>query len=371
MFRKFLGRKKNAPPEGETLKQRTDRFWNWFSEHAETFYQAIEDQNFDNYSQSFITKIDEIFPGIAWVFGPGPDVKGHSLTVSPEGDPYESIAIAYIVAQAPSLPGWTFYSSRQPSPTFAEGSMNIAGQKVSANEIWVTPDIDEDAEEIDLVCWTPVFQDLPEGSRGQITFLWLDEALGELNVTQRLGSIDIHGDKLAESFPLTELPEYVSKIEKEHQWKSVILGEAYCTYTVEKRADFKPQFLRSDIFTGTSLLHRLSEEHLAEDGNPPSKLSKWGVDFIFVALPRNIFSKGSEIDERGEIEDTLQQAFDFDKSGRVLGGASGDENLYLDIAIYDGKKAIDLVIDNLKADPIGKEGKVYFFDKGRNSQPLN
>lgn len=371
MLKKFLGRKKAEPTKGQTLKQRTEGFWKWFSERADRYYQAIEDQTFDDCSKEFIAKIDEFFPGIAWVFGPGPDKVGHSLTITPEGDPYQAIAIAYIIGRAPHLPGWTFYSSRQPSSTFASGHMEIVGEKVSAKEIWVTPQINEEAEEIDLVCWTPVFKDLPEGSRGQITFLWLDEALGELMVTQRLGAIDIHGDSLKDAIPLTELPEFVSQVEREHQWKPCILGEAYSSYRVRERADYEPTFLRSDIFTGTSLLHQLSSDHLAEDGKPENKLSAWGVDFLFIAIPAPLFSKGKQIDERGELEDAITEVFTHNASGRVLGGASGNKNLYIDLAIFDGESALTMVTDLLRGHALGKDGKVYFFDKERNTHPVN
>lgn len=370
MFKKFLKKRQTEPLPNPTLKHRTAILWKWFSENAEEFHQAINDQNFDNYSEEFAAKIDEILPDISWVFGPGPDEEGHSLTLSPEADPYKGAAIAYIVANAPQLKGWTFYSSRQPSESFATMSMEIADETITAKQIWVTPRVDEEAEEIDLVCWAPVFESLPEDARGQITFLWLDEALGELNVTHRLGSIDIHGNSLENAMPLSELPEFITETEKKHQWRPIFQGETYSTYKFRERTEFDPTFLRSDIFAGTSLLHRLSSDHIKEDGKLENPLPDWGVDFLFVSIPKSFFTKGSEVDERAGIEDAIQELFDSTDSGRVLGGASGHENLYIDLVIFDGKNGINATLEALSRHAIGKSGKVFYFDKERATKPI-
>ena len=76
--------KKKAPLE-RTLKTRVEQFWSWYSEVAPRFYQTIEAGKCADLTQEVISKIDDLLPGFAWVFGPGTRKGEHSLTLSGEG----------------------------------------------------------------------------------------------------------------------------------------------------------------------------------------------------------------------------------------------------------------------------------------------
>ena len=362
MLSKFF--KKSVPKNDEvTFSQRVDAFWEWFSSRCEVYYQAIEDQNFDPYVQEVSQKMEELLPSLAWVFGPGEDNVGHSFTVSPEGNPYKAFLCSYLIKRAPELKGWTFYDSRQASPTFAGCKMNVAGQSVSANEIWVSPSIDEDNELIDLVCWNPAFEDLPEKDRGQITFLWLDEALGEFTVENRIGKIDINGSALNAAIPLTELPVFVEETEMKNAWEKKLPGEYYTGYNIKERGEYESKFLRSDIFTGTSLLWQISRDYAREEGQLDHPVPDLGVDFVFVVIPRKQLTKGKEIDERADLEDYFQAAFDVESSGVCLGGASGHDNVYLEMIILGGDPAMKVLKDSLKNHSLGAHASVHSFIK--------
>ena len=373
MLRKLF-KKSALTPNDElvlTFKHRSKLFWDWFSKRCDAFYQAIEDQNFDPYTQEVTQKMEELLPELAWVFGPGDNNEGHSFTISPEGDPYKAFLCTYLVKMAPVLKGWTFYDSRQASPTFEGMRMEIVGQSVTAQQIWVAPSVDIDREQIDLVCWNPIFSELPEHDRGQITFLWLDEALGEFTVENRLGAIDINDSALTESMPLTELPSFIEGTEAKQGWKKKIPGEYYTGYQIAERADFQPSFLRSDIFTGTSLLWQISRDYGREDGQLPHPLPHLGVDFIFIVIPRKHLTPGKEIDERSDLEDLLQTSFKENTSGFCLGGASGNENTYLDIIILDGQRGVQTLLETLNTCPLGKHCSVHYFDKNRTKTPIS
>ena len=365
MFKRFFTKSQGPSAVELTLKGRMELFWKWFSEESSTYYQAIESGDFNSHASEFSEKIHGFLPGVAWVFGPGADGVGHSLTLSPEGDAYAALVITHIIKNAPTLDGWTFYDSRQASPTFDGMSMDIAGENVSAKQIWITPSIDEEREKIDVTCWAPVFVQLDEGARGQITFLWLDETLGEFQVGSRLGAIDIEPSNLENAIPLSELPEFVHETELACQWERRTPGEYYTGYNLQERADYEPEFLRSDIFTGTSLLYEIACDYAREQGSLDHPLPKLGVDFVFVALPWELFDQEKQVDERTDIEDKLTGGFDINGSGIVLGGAAGRKNMYIEIAILDGERGISTLLEVLKGDRIGQHGAVHYFDKER------
>jgi hypothetical protein len=68
-----------------TFKQRVEAFWTWYAEVADRFYQTIDDNQSSSLTDEVCAKVDELLPGMAWVFGPGEDGKGHSFTLSGEG----------------------------------------------------------------------------------------------------------------------------------------------------------------------------------------------------------------------------------------------------------------------------------------------
>ena len=74
-----LFKRKAAASIEATFKTRVQRFWRWYTEVAPRFFQTIETGKDPNLAEEVSTKVDELIPGFAWVFGPGADGRGHSL----------------------------------------------------------------------------------------------------------------------------------------------------------------------------------------------------------------------------------------------------------------------------------------------------
>lgn len=313
--------------------------------------------------------VDQTLPKIAWCFGPGADGGGHSFTLSPEGNPYLAFLLSQIVKGAPELDGWTFYDSRQASPQFSGMKMDIAGESVSAAEIWLTPTLDHEREEIDLVCWAPVFETLPESQRGHILFLWLDEAIGEFQVGNRLGKIEINPTALQDAIPLSELPDFIAQVEVDHDWERKTPGEYFSSYRMPEPNELTTQHLRSDLMVGTSLLYQLSGDFAAAGGAMEHPAPDLGVDFIFVRIPREDFTEGCEIDQRADLEDALAAGLSAEgaelDAGAVLGGASGQQWLYIDLALFDAAQAMPVIRKVLNASVHAQAAEVYYFDRER------
>src|SRR5207244_511534 len=140
-----LFRKKTATRAEMTFKRRVELFWEWYAQVAARFYETIEAGHCPSLAGEVSDKVDELLPGFAWVFGPGANGKGHSFTLSGEGNLHRQLLTLYWQAQAPTLPGWTFYAARQPGSI--EGRrMEIGGQKFDPLEFWLTPSIDPEAK---------------------------------------------------------------------------------------------------------------------------------------------------------------------------------------------------------------------------------
>lgn len=341
----FFRRKPPAPlPAGPaTFNERVDAFWLWYAGVAARFFQTIEDSRCSDLTGEVSAKVDELLPGFAWVFGPGEN-GGHSFTLSGEGILQKQLLALHWLSRAPRLPGWTFYASRQPG-SIAGISIKIGGVDFSSRAIWVTPSINRGDECFDLTFWHPEWENLEKNQKVRVTFLFLDEALGEYGTGWWIGGLDFGKDKLAASFPLDELPAYIRDHATAEGWKKYPPGESVTLLS------FKPietVFPRSDTLTQTTVIPPLIRDYFQSDGNLEDPAPGLGADYAYVSLPARFLPKGQEVTLRGEFEDALDAALKPAGLGRCLGGALGRERFYLDLLLLDGPRSLDATVSALR-----------------------
>jgi hypothetical protein len=357
--------KRKAPLTIEpTFKIRVQQFWSWYAGVAPRFYQTIEAGKCTALADEVSAKVDELIPGLAWVFGPGPNNQGHSFTLSGEGNLHRQLLAIYWLAHAPSLPGWTFYAARQPG-TIKGHRFEIGGCKFDPLEFWVTPFVNRDEEKLDITVWHPLFDKIPEEDRWRVLFLFLDQVLGEYGTQQWIGEIKQDPTRLADSIPLEELSELFIRVQAEHGWKKLPPGENGVLYKFEEQHN---RFLRGDIVTGTMMHPLLLNEYLKSEGKLEDPLKGTGADYVFVAFDAKILPFGNEASARGEIEDALDQALKSAASGRLLGGAWGRENAYIDLLLFDGLTSVEIVKRVLqdKSVPAGTSINYFAMEKRGN-----
>ncbi len=73
---------------------------------------------------------------------------------------------------------------------------------------------ESDGGKVHVAVWHPKFPDLPDGVRGQITFLLLDALLGEEAVETYVGEIRWAPPDGGSAAPLTELPARVAALRR-------------------------------------------------------------------------------------------------------------------------------------------------------------
>ena len=345
LFKRHNPDKPERIPESLTLKQRVAAFWNWYAGAAGRFHSEIENKRCGSLEPEVSSKVDELLPGMAWVFGPGENGEGHSFTLTPEGDAHKRLVAQYWLQNAPRLPGWTFYASRQPSALHASGhSIRIDGTDFGAHEIWLTPHVDEQNAKVDLTVWHPLFDRIEQRLRWTVTFLWLDEALGEDGAVQWIGEINLGSDKLADSIPLSELPDFIDELRKNRDWKTPAPHECCTGYHCKES---KRGILRRDIVAGSTLLMDIVQGY-PMDSNP---LADFGTDYEMLIIPIHLFTAGQQVDQRGQMEEALTSALEAHQAGKVLGGATGLDNAYIDLVLFDGSRSRHLIKTVMAASP--------------------
>lgn len=346
-----------------TFAARVRNFWTWFSQNAERMYATIEDKRCNDLTPEMITQANLLYEDAAWVFGPGENDEGHSFTYTGEGDSYRQLLAAYWLRRAPNLPGWTFYSARQPSETDSVAKMRLGSMEFNPLEFWITPHVDEQEEEIEITVWHPKFPQMEDRSRWLVTYLWLDEILGELGTQSWIGEIQLEDNRLADAMPLKEFASFVKATVQQQDWKVSIPGETWATYS---GVDPESGTLRKDIVAGCTslftLIQNIEDGHIDED-----PLEGTGAELVYVTLPREVLTPGQEAESRGVYEDALTAVLE-PESGEVIGGATGIDHAYIDLLLYDGQASIDLVVKTLRKQGLGEGTTIEYFPRDKAKQ---
>lgn len=326
-----------------SFKDRVAAFWGWYASVADRFFQEIEAGQCANLTTEVRRQCDKLLPALSWVFGPGEN-GGHSFTLSGEGQIARQLLAEYWLEQAPAIPNWTFYSSRQPSDQETLAGMQIAvGEQapVDATGLLLKTHVDAERERIDIAAWHPSFEFVPEEHHMQILFLLLDEAMGEFGTQTWIGSISVepveHG---TECTTLERLPTFVRDVGNYYKWDKYSPLETYSVYQIPEGFD---EHRPSRLFGSTcipGIVHDLIENGgtLVED-----PLDGTGAELVYVAIESDIFPQGGEVDYRGRIEDTIAQALCAERSGRTLGGAFGFGESFIDVLIFDGDNSREII----------------------------
>lgn len=358
--------KRNSQKKEEvTFKNRVQNFWRWYAEVAPRFHETIEAKKCPSLAPEVSAKVDELLPGFAWVFGPGANGSGHSFTLSGEGDIHRQLLTMFWHNQAPKISGWTFYHARQPGSV--EGiRMEIGGRTFNPIEFWLTASKNVETEKIDLTAWHPLFEKLPEKERWNVLFLFLDEMLGEFGTEQWIGEIKLGNQRLAAAMPIQELPAHIKKIEAETDWEKFPPGESGVVYKISERSQ---SFLRGDIIVGSTTHSRLVNEYMAAQGELSDPLAGTGADYIFIAIDVKFFPVVEKLtQDRGIIEDALAAALRAE--GRVLGGAFGNQNAYIDLMIFDGQNSIEIVRQVLMKQKTPSGTSINYFAKEKRGHRI-
>ena len=355
--------RRKAPAVPPTFNERVTSFWHWFQDVAPRFYATIEAGKCASLADETSAKMDDFLPGFAWVYGPGAASKGHSLTLSGEGNIHRQLLALQWLFHAPMIEGWTFYAARQPG-VIKGHVIELAEQRFDPKEIWVTPAIDGEDEKIDITVWHPAWERIEERQKSTVTFLFLDEALGEYGTDWWIGEIKFGKDRLIDSFPLEELADNVVTTSRERGWKKHPPGESW---TLFKTKECAGDFPRADILTQSTAVPRLFTEFMNAKGDMADPLSGTGADYVYVSIDLNFFPKGGEVAKRGEIEEAIVTALRGSSGGRCIGGAMGAERCYIDLLLFDGPSSLATIQHALRTQKIPKGTMIEFFAREKRT----
>jgi hypothetical protein len=203
-------------PTAEQVCARQDEgiaaFWEWWSAEGKPAATTVFDTGGDhlNLAEAIARRVKAIDPGLAFETGAGRSAR-HLLVVSPGGDPgLRDVAGRWLAGAPAADDAFQYASSRQPVRDPAALSIQMGPAQVDLASASMVAEAA--GGKVHVAVWHPRFPDIPDGVRGQITFLFLDALLGEEAVESYLGEIRWAPLDDGSAVPLTELPARVDAL---------------------------------------------------------------------------------------------------------------------------------------------------------------
>jgi len=362
----FFRRKTPTTPFEKSFKERVAEFWETFANAAPRFLATIDAHRCADLEQETSSMVDKLSPELAWVYGPGANNQGHSLTITGEGIEHRQLLARYWLSQAPEIPGWTFYASRQAGPIKGH-VIEIQDLRIDPKEIWVTPSPDHERQKIDLTVWHHAWEHISEKTRWTIVFLFLDEALGEYGTQMWIGELTFGKDRLANSFPLEELAGHVTDTVSNAEWKRGLPGDEWTVFRIKPCEGRHPRW---DLISLSTSTPQLFQACMDEKETMPDLLAGAGADYVYVSIERAFFPQGAEVAKRSEVEDALDAALRGQQSGQLIGGGQGTERGYIDFLIFDGSRSLEIVRDVLKELSVPAGTMIEYFARDKRARRI-
>lgn len=307
-----------------------------------------------------------VCPTLAWEFGPAVHKQGHRLVLTPELDTVFRPLVDTLLACAPSIENWEFYSYRQRDP-FPMALETVRGRTGVDASRWVVQVLPRDGACLDLHFFSP---EKGGEEQEQAAFVLAESILGEETMEKRIAVVDVatidtFGASQEQCIPIAELGLRIDSMvqqmldglpavpyrllsEEDLNWHMVELDPA----PVADYAGF------SDLIVSGSCVPGMLET-VRTPFFTSGKLSRCGEKFCYVKIDG---SQEMGVPDRATLQDALDAALRNKEVGCSVGGGTGVRYLYVDFALTDVKKGMDVIRGILRAVHVSKRSWVLFFD---------
>lgn len=295
-------------------------------------------ESHDEFSSELASRIGPL----AWEFGRNPQNGRFTFTLSAEGIQVRHLLAHYWLEQQIEVPGWDFHSTRQPlTPEQLDNVALLVGESaVAATDLQLDAQVDENSRKLNIQVWHPAFETLPEQERMKIVFLMLDAAFGERGTQTKIGSIDIY--ELDKFVSLEKVVAFTDYSWSERGWKSPGPLNDFHMYQNAKPSE---AFRRSDTIAGGTVIPNFLFPFMSNGAvTTEDPLADCGGGLIYLKLNFSPLDPKSAAGIRARVEDGLRHKLEQRRAGAyVLGGSTGLNFSYIDLAIFDREKSLESV----------------------------
>lgn len=314
---------------------------------------------------------------IAWEFGFDKGTKKYQLVLTPEDDLELRPMIESLIARAPRLENWSFFSYRQPisypdcekTVPIKSGEplldLQFSGNPAAENNIEISfyyPGIEDDSSLYNLVV--------------NQAFFALEALLGEEVLDKWIGVIEVlelpEDDR--QLLPLADLRAYVDtqltllkKQLPDHPYYTFSEDSDWMLYELDpSEADDYPK--QADLYIARTMNSKLWAN--IQNGLPfySENYSRRGETFCYLKMDGNFSDEETFFELKTDIENQLNQALLEAGYGSVIGSGTGYRYQYIDLALHNFKAAVALIQQLTKELGTPRNTWLLFFDTPLSSE---
>jgi hypothetical protein len=316
-------------------------------------------------------------PNLMWEFGPAVRGSGHRLVITPESRRDLRPLVRELLSRAPDLPNWEFYEYRLPEDfdqmlATVEGR---TGRDVRSVQVQAKPG---EFNRIDLLFTAFDFDD--EEDAFSSAFVATETLLGEEVLDRWVGEIEVSSnadDAASPPIDLCELPAAVDRLIQQIQdslpnrpWHDLDTENARWTSFEINREQAGEYPEQSDLYVGITALPDMFSNALSGVPFDSVRFSRFGEQFCYLKIDGTDESEQREFNDRAEIEDALDEQLRPARLGSVVGGGTGCQYSYIELALTDVDQAWPVIRSILKGGRLTARTWLLFHDSDLQSQWL-
>lgn len=367
----------------EAHKTNGKRWWNAFESNQDKIIQSFScDYRGDFDVCSWMAEnLESIDSDLCWEFGPGIHRK-HRLVITPEFHSELRPLVRYLLAEAPVLDLWEFYEYRLIESV--EDTRAILTERAG----W--PEISNigfalstgNHNRIDITFYLPFTEE--ENSALRKLYILMESLLGEEVLEKWVGAVKVEQSRpfLVNLFAPKKKHHYVSELKSSFQCAIESIKKAYVEPYCEmvKKSQWgvmhiqvkdRPDYpAKADMFVSPFMSETLFRATF--DGRMSfcsERFSNNGETFIYLKIDGTAEDFDQEIfSDRGDIEDALNEVLLRENLGCTIGGGTGRRYSYIDLAVNDLMRAIDVMKVAMQTGRMTKRSWFLFHDMDMQSE---
>ncbi len=320
---------------------------------------------------------------LMWEFGPAVRQPGHRLVITPEAERWLRPLVHTLLERAPRIAGWEFYPYRL-AENVEQAGMSVQGRTgVNLAEMRVEPRLG-DGQKIDLLYCSPRCSGPDDQETLSAAFVATEVLLGEQTLDCWIGEIEVAPPPksgLFSAFRRQDRRADAARMLSPERLKPTVdalvgsmleqLPDAPCytfirdtewtSYEIEpQESDDYPA--RSDMYVGVTGRPDVFEAAHGAGVFYSGCFSRQGETFCYIKIDGSQGLDNSRFADRAEIEDALHDALVQEKLGGAIGGGSGVRYSYVDLALVNLPRGIQVIRDILQRGSIPHRSWLLFFD---------
>jgi hypothetical protein len=359
----------------QQVLDRVDLWWRSFVRHqaaiAESFLRPTANFDITRWMQDHLQAIDD---RLCWEFGPSTSGSGHRLVITPECEHWLRPVVRTILERAPAIDGWEFFPYRLAEE--AERAIATVEGRVGADitGTFVEARIGE-CRKVDLCFHFPPALAAADQEARCAAFVAAESLVGEEILDHWIGCIDVGPHAARKARPDCRMlslervgptvdaliGSLIEQLPSEPTWKTIdkVDWSGVELHPNEGESDYAA---RDDLFVAIS--GRLDVFEASHGGGIFASCchSRCGEVFCYLKIDGSQGLENSQFQDRAEIEEALNAALMAAEAGCCFGGGTGLRYSYIDLALTDLDRGIDIIRELLLAGGIPKRTWIQFFD---------